>query len=48
MPARFNALLVAAGRILINFKAKPKVAAPLLRHVFAVEKIKCVSLVHRI
>jgi hypothetical protein len=43
---RFDALLVAAGRVLINFKAKLKVAAPmLLKHVFAVEKKKCVSLV---
>ena len=42
MPARLNALLVAVGRILINFKAKPKAAAPILRHVFAVEKTKCV------
>ena len=46
---RFNALLVAAGRVLINFKAKLKVAAPmLLKHVFAVEKAKCVSLFYRI
>jgi len=48
---RFNALLVAAGRFLINFffKTKLKAAAPvLLRHVFAVEKTKCVSLVCRI
>ena len=45
LPAKFNALVVAAGRVLINFKAKLKAAVPILGHVFAVEKIKCVSLV---
>jgi len=44
----FDAPVVAAGRILINFKAKLKAAAPILGHVFAVEKTKYVSLVHRI
>jgi hypothetical protein len=44
---RFDAPAVAAVRVLINFKAKLKAAAPLLGHVFAVEKTKYVSLVRR-